>query len=97
MSVKDVKVLLEQFKSFLARKSKMLSGEIELKKLRGLTPEQFANVENQFKLHDADNRSVLSVMYFLIENRHTTRPILHVSSAKCCLYALAVKTEIHDT
>uniref|UniRef100_A0A6A7G8A1 Paramyosin n=1 Tax=Hirondellea gigas TaxID=1518452 RepID=A0A6A7G8A1_9CRUS len=60
MSTQDVRVLLEQFKTFLFRKAKMLSEEIDQKKLKGLTLEQYAQIEDQFKQFDADSSGQLS-------------------------------------
>lgn len=41
LTAKDVEVQWEQYKIFLDKKKKMLEGEIERSKLRGITPEQF--------------------------------------------------------
>lgn len=60
MTVKDVRVLLEQFKTFLERKATMLAEEIELKKLRGLTMEQYQEIEHQFKEFDTDSSGFLN-------------------------------------
>jgi len=51
---KDVEVQFEQYKNFLEKKIKMLEEEIEHNKLRGITPEQFNEIDTTFKQFDSD-------------------------------------------
>lgn len=52
---KDVQVQWEQYQAFLERKKNMLEAEIAHQKLRGITPEQFKEIEDTFKQYDTDN------------------------------------------
>jgi len=52
---KDVEVQFEQYKIFLEKKIKMLDEEIEHNKLRGITQEQFNEIDATFKQFDADS------------------------------------------
>jgi len=54
LTAKDVHVQFEQYKAFLVRKQKMLEEEIEQHKLRGVTPEQLKEIEDNFAKFDAD-------------------------------------------
>jgi hypothetical protein len=49
LSFRDCTVQWDQYKAFLARKQKQIEEEIQHKKLRGVTPEQYAEIETQFK------------------------------------------------
>jgi len=55
LTAKDVHVQWEQYQAFLQRKKKMLIEEIEQHKLRGVTPEQLKEIEDNFKRFDADH------------------------------------------
>lgn len=55
LTAKDVEVQWDQYKIFLDKKQKMLQGEIERNKLRGITQEQFQEIEANFKQFDQDN------------------------------------------
>lgn len=52
---KDVDVLWKQYTIFLEKKKKMLEDEIANERLRGVTPEQMAEIKNNFKQFDKDN------------------------------------------
>jgi len=54
LTAKDVQVQWEQYQAFLKKKQKMLEEEIEHHKLKGVTPEQFAEIDNNFNMFDAD-------------------------------------------
>jgi len=54
LTAKDVHVQWEQYQAFLQRKKKMLIEEIEQHKLRGVTPEQLKEIEDNFRKFDAD-------------------------------------------
>jgi hypothetical protein len=51
---KDVDVLWKQYNIFLEKKKKMLEDEIANERLRGVTPEQMAEIKNNFKQFDKD-------------------------------------------
>jgi len=78
LTAKDVEVQWEQYKGFLSRKAKMLEEEIEHHKLRGVTPEQFAEIEKTFKQFDADNsgnidkKELKACLYSLGEEKSKT-------------------------
>jgi hypothetical protein len=55
LTAKDVEVQWEQYQAFLNKKVKMLEEEIEHHRLRGITQEQFNEIEANFKQFDADN------------------------------------------
>jgi Ca2+-binding EF-hand superfamily protein len=55
LTSKDVDVQWEQYQGFLSRKEKMLEEEIEHHKLRGVTQDQFNEIEKTFKQFDTDN------------------------------------------
>jgi len=75
---KDVEVQFEQYKSFLNKKAKMLEEEIEHNKLRGITQEQFNEIESVFKQFDKNNSSSIdkkelkAVLYSLGEEKSRT-------------------------
>ena len=52
LTLKDVEVQWEQYTKFLDAKKSMLASEIEHSKLRGITPEQFKEIESNFKTFD---------------------------------------------
>jgi Ca2+-binding EF-hand superfamily protein len=54
LTSKDVEVQWEQYQSFLKKKQKMLEEEIEHHKMRGVTAEQFKEIEENFRLFDKD-------------------------------------------
>jgi len=55
LTAKDVAVQWEQYQAFLKKKVQMLQEEIEHHKLRGVTQEQFQEIEDNFKQFDSDN------------------------------------------
>jgi hypothetical protein len=78
LTLKDVEVTLAQFVKFLEAKKTMLEAEIEHAKLRGVTPEQLKEIEEQFKKFDKDNsgdidrKEVTACLYSLGEERTST-------------------------
>ena len=54
LTAKDVQVQWEQYQAFLKKKEKMLQEEIEHHKLRGITQDQFNEIEANFKQFDHD-------------------------------------------
>lgn len=59
LTAKDVEVQWEQYKLFMQRKQKMLDEEIEHQKLRGISLEQYKEIEDNFKLFDADKSGAI--------------------------------------
>jgi len=59
LTVKDIEVLWEQYKLFLENKLKQIKDEIELEKLRGLTPEDLKEIEDNFGLFDKNKNGFL--------------------------------------
>jgi len=59
LTLRDVVVQREQFGKFLTAKRDMLAGEIENAKLKGITPEQFKEIDNMFQVFDKDHSSTL--------------------------------------
>ncbi|MDP2434761.1 MAG: hypothetical protein Q8P67_03370, partial [archaeon] len=57
---KDITVQQQQFIVFLERKQAMLIDAIEQAKLRGLTPDQFKEIDDNFQQFDADHDSLLT-------------------------------------
>lgn len=57
---KDISVQHQQFIVFLERKDAMLVDAIEQAKLRGLTPDQFKEIDDNFAQFDADNDKLLT-------------------------------------
>jgi len=78
LSAKDVEVQWQQYQAFLGKKQKMLEEEIEHHKLRGVTPEQFAEIEGQFKSFDIngngwiDKKELKACLYSLGEEKNRT-------------------------
>jgi hypothetical protein len=74
LTAKDVEVQWEQYKAFLNKKQKMLEEEIEHHKLRGVTVEQFQEIEANFKQFDTDNsgfidkKELKALLYSLVTN-----------------------------
>jgi len=54
-TAKDIEVQFEQYKIFLTKKAATLEEEIEHNRLRGVSQEQFNEIESTFKQFDADN------------------------------------------
>jgi len=54
LTLKDVEVQWEQYQIFLTKKKKMLEEELEHAKMRGVTAEQFKEIEETFVLFDSD-------------------------------------------
>src|SRR3989338_4460427 len=59
-TAKDITVQHQQFNVFLERKQAMLTDAIEQAKLRGLTPDQFKEIDENFNQFDADHDKLLS-------------------------------------
>jgi len=59
LTVKDIEVQWEQYKSFLDNKQKQIKEEIELAKLRGLTPEDLKEIEDNFRTFDKNENNFL--------------------------------------
>jgi len=59
LTVKDSEVQWEQYKLFLENKEKQIRDEIELERLRGLTPEDLKEIEDNFKLFDKNDNGYL--------------------------------------
>jgi len=59
LTLKDLEVQWEQYKEFLQVKKSMLTEEINTLKLRGITPEQFKEIEEQFKSFDSDKSNTI--------------------------------------
>jgi len=59
LTAKDVDVLWQQFQQFLTKKKEMLEQEIENSKLRGITPEQFREIDSNFSRFDEDHNGLL--------------------------------------
>jgi len=74
-TARDVEVQVAQFKSFLATKRTMLTDQIEHKKLRGLTADQYAEIKSQFNQYDKDKsgsidaKELRACLYSLGEDR----------------------------
>jgi len=59
LTPRDVEVLLQQYKLFLEAKSSMLGTEIENQKLRGLTPSQLKEIDDNFRKYDKDKNNMI--------------------------------------
>jgi len=59
LTVPDLEVALKQYELFLNTKKDVLAKEVEHKKLRGITPAQYAEINSQFKKFDKDNNGSL--------------------------------------
>jgi len=59
LTCKDVLVQWEQYKLFLTRKQTMLEEEVERERLKGVTAEQFREIESNFKQFDTQNAGSL--------------------------------------
>jgi len=60
----DCEANWNQYLEFLTAKHENLGKEIEHKKLRGITPEQYAEIEAQFKQFDTNHNNVLDAKEF---------------------------------
>jgi len=71
----DAEVMWDQYLLFLEIRAKQLETEIEHKKLRGVSPEQYKEIDNQFKTFDKnsngtlDKREFKSCLYSLGEEK----------------------------
>jgi len=54
-NARDCEVQWTQYQDFLATKKRSLSEQIDAKKLRGVTPDQFAEIKTQFAQFDKDS------------------------------------------
>jgi len=75
LTAKDVEVQWEQYTIFLNKKKAMLEEEIQNEKLRGITPEQLKEIEQNFQQFDKENTGVFdakklkAVLYSLGEEK----------------------------
>jgi len=75
LTVKDIGVQWDQYKSFLENKKKQIEEEIELAKLRGLTPDDLKEIEDNFRTYDKnhnnhlDTNELKACLYSLGEER----------------------------
>ena len=60
LSAKDLEVQFGQYREFLAQKKVMLEEAIEHHKLRGITPEQYREIEDNFKTYDKSGSGTLN-------------------------------------
>jgi len=59
LTFRDCEVQWQQYLAFLQRKKKQLEEEIQHKKMRGVTKEQYDEIEKQFKQFDSNKNGVL--------------------------------------
>jgi Ca2+-binding EF-hand superfamily protein len=59
LTVADLEVAFKQYELFLNTKKAVLEQGLEHKKLRGITPAQYAEINAQFKKYDKDNSGAL--------------------------------------
>jgi len=59
LSALDIDIAWENYQKYLEAKSKSLKEEIQHKELRGVSPEDYANIESQFKQFDTDGTGTL--------------------------------------
>jgi len=64
LTFRDCEVQYQQYLAFLGRKKKQLEDEIQHKKLRGVTPEQYKEIETQFKQFDSNSNGTLDTKEF---------------------------------
>jgi len=64
LTAKDVQVQWQQYKLFLERKKVMLEDEVERERLKGVTAEQFKEIEANFKQFDTTNTGFLDRKVF---------------------------------
>jgi Ca2+-binding EF-hand superfamily protein len=75
LTAKDVEVQFEQYQDFLEAKKRMLEDEIQNEKLKGITPEQMQEIEENFKQFDSDgsgsidNKELKACLYSLGEEK----------------------------
>src|SRR5690606_36511256 len=75
LSAQDVQIQANQYDLFLAKKKTMLHEEIEHKNLRGVTPEEYKEIEENFKAFDKDGsnsidkRELRACLYSLGEEK----------------------------
>jgi len=61
LTVKDIEVQWDQYKSFLENKKKQIEEEIENAKLRGLTPSDLRDIEDNFNAYDKNHNGILEM------------------------------------
>jgi Ca2+-binding EF-hand superfamily protein len=59
LTEKDIQVQWDQYKLFLQNKEKQIQDEIELARLRGLTPEDVKEIDDNFRQFDKNNNNYL--------------------------------------
>jgi len=59
LTFRDCDLQWQQYLAFLNRKAKQIEEEIQHKKMRGVSPEQYAEIETQFKQFDKNNSGTL--------------------------------------
>jgi hypothetical protein len=64
LSIPDLDVALKQFDLFLATKQSVLAQDIEHKNLRGISKEQHAEIDRQFRMFDKDSSQRLDKAEF---------------------------------
>jgi len=75
LTVKDIQVQWDQYKLFLNNKKEQIENEIELAKLRGLTPDDLKEIEDNFQTYDKnhnghlDTNELKACLYSLGEER----------------------------
>jgi len=89
LTLKDVEVQWEQYKKFLDTKKDMLLHEIENAKLKGITPEQFREIENNFKIFDKDGNGK-------IDRKELTACLYSLGEEKTSKEITAILTEFGD-
>jgi len=95
LTLRDVVVQCEQFGKFLKAKRDMLAGEIENAKLKGITAEQFKEIDNMFQVFDKDHSNSLehkelaACLYSLGEersNKEITEIMTQYGNGKSIMY-----------
>jgi len=64
LSYKAVEVQWAQYHDFLSSKKRQIEEEINTKQWRGITPQQIAEIEKQFKEYDSNKNSILDEKEF---------------------------------
>jgi len=78
LSAQDVQLQFDQYILFLSKKKQMLEEELEHKNLRGITKEEYKEIEDNFKIFDKDKsnnidkRELRACLYSLGEEKTKT-------------------------